>query len=222
VQLPKQQLAAVEQPPLKRHKSDDDAEMRPAKDLQPKVFFNRQIEPVIKDLMVREEGKIHAAYYEANSDKLLRWWAARRYIQEFEKARIADDIDGIERADQYKKSHKEDLLIVDKQSIARGHDDRRKLESLVASGVTVLVRTKSRQPENRYQSMYFKFMIFFHKDRPEIGKMVVTGSFNMTNQAGDYNWEDIVILSDKESISQYIAQHAELREYSVSLASIPK
>jgi hypothetical protein len=219
------QGAVVDMQPQQEHRHEEpvapQAVVPQAQDLQTKIYFNEQIEPIIRDLMVKEEGKIYAAYYEANSAQLLRWWAGRRYIQEFEKARRDGNIDGIFRADQYKTSPKEDLLIVDHKSVVE-RGDRRGLEDLAASGVQVFVRTKPRQPTNQYQTMHFKFLVFFHKDRPDLGKLAITGSFNMTNQAGKYNWEDIAVLRDPETVAKYVAQHGELRQYCEPLSSIVK
>ena len=207
-------------PPKKRALCEV-TERKPLPDLQQQVYFGAQIEPAIKDLMLQEEGRICAAYYMATLESLMLWWGARKYIQEFEKAKRANDIHGILRADQYKRSHTDDLLIVDSHSVDN-EENRSRLAALADSGVQILVRTKDRQPKNGMQKMHYKFMIFFHKDRPSEGKFVITGSFNLTNQASNFNWEDIVILKDPAIVSQYVAQHQDLLQYCEPLTEVLK
>lgn len=199
-------------PPQKKRALSEDIAKQPLPAMQPQVYFGAQIEPVIKKLMIQEEGKIWAAYYMATSEQLMLWWGARKYIQEFDKARRTGNIHDILRADQYKKSQKDDLLIVDSRCVEKV-EDRTRLAALAYSGVEILVCTKNRHPANEMQQMHYKFMIFFQKDRPIEGKFVITGSFNLTNQASTFNWEDIVILKDPATVPQYIAQLQDLRQY---------
>ncbi len=215
VAVPVQQETTVE-PPLKKRDLEADAAIKQPLAVLQMAYFGTAIESVIKNLMVQEEGKIWAAYYMATSESLMSWWSLRKYIQEVEKAIQATDAPGILRAEQYKTSKKDDILMVDNCSV-KNKEYRSNLEALANSGVEILVRTKPKQPSNDMQQMHNKIMIFFHKDKPNEGKLVITGSFNLTNQASIYNWENIVILSDPTVVSQFIAQYNDLRQYCVPL-----
>ncbi len=62
-----------------------------------------------------------------------------------------------------------------------------------------------------YEIMHHKFFIF--RKNETHGKIIVTGSFNWTENANDRNWENIVILNDKETIKKFEEQWLELKEH---------
>lgn len=196
--------------PMKKRKIDSSVQQNAP--LQSKVYFNNQILPFIQATMVKEEGKLWAAMYSVTSDTMLSWWAMRRYIQEFEKARQANDIVAIMNADQFKTSPKEDILIVDKFDSKDSRSNMFHLQKFAETGIRVLMRTKDRLPTNFMQTMHNKFMIFFHKNSDQ-GKIVLTGSFNLTNQAANYNWENMVIVDDPAAVAQFIAEHKDIATY---------
>ncbi len=199
---------AMEQSAQKKQKIEEKQEKKELI-VYPKAYFTPHIEDAIKNLMVTEEGPIWAAYYRINADNLTSWWAGRKYIQEFEKARARNDINAIMKADIYKTSPKDDLLIVDREA---GQQDANTLNKLSQAGIQVLIQNKRREPSNAMQKMHHKFMIFFDKEIGK-GKLLINGSYNMTNQASKYNCENIIVYNDAGVIAQFIEQHKDLKKY---------
>ena len=177
----------------------------------PQTYFNNDIEQAVINLMLNEKGKIWAAYFRVTSKNVVSWWAARKYIQEFEKAKKESNVDGILSADKYKTSPKEDMLVVDKGC---AQEDAKALAILKNAGIKVLSCTKHNSHTNAYQQMHHKFMVFFNENNQ--GKLVITGSWNMTNQAAHHNWENIVIVNDQNTIDRFIIEHDSLQSYSES------
>ncbi len=189
----------------------------PAIDLEPvypQLYYSpgKAIENVIIKLMQeRRRETIIAAYYMVTSDTITDWWAARKFTLAYDKAKEANDIKGMLNAERFKTEPNDDILIVDKDTLAlqSAKESGKALTKLHRAGITVLVRTKpfdSKNPQKR-DIMHHKFLIFCGKN-----PLVITGSANLTNQS-EYNAENIIILDDIKLINELIAMHVELRQY---------
>lgn len=174
-----------------------------------KIYFEPdQIKKAITDIIMQEQGKIWAACYMVTSEPLTDAWIARKFVQQYEKAKQDNSIKDMISATQQLKTIKDDILIVDKENLKK---DTRALKKLHEHGIKVLVRTKERQPTNKMQAMHLKFMVIYD-EKNEQGKLLIKGSYNFTNQA-QYNFEDVEITNDTNIINLYLEQHEKLRDY---------
>lgn len=172
------------------------------------LFDGSQIIQAFKMCMLQLSGKIIAAYYNFTSDEITTAWIARRHIQAFRAADAAGDMQGMINASQELTSSKQDVLIVDNDSLTHPACKTR-LDRLVKAGITVYIRDKKRN-NSRYEKMHLKFMVIC--DEFDTPRIVLSGSFNPTEQA-IHNWEDLKIETDPVIIQQYVDIHRQIVGY---------
>ena len=147
------------------------------------TFFSPGVIPTLITFIRREEKGIKGACY-----RLTHYDVARALVKKSKKNIPVD-------------------LVVDK-----GFQDDfcDSLALLRKNDVPVLCNTPRRTDSGGHEIMHHKFFIF---EQNGGRKLLWTGSFNVTGQANKNNWENVVVMDDKDAIKKFEEQFGVLKKY---------
>lgn len=161
---------------------------------QPQALFSPDIRAVVCNLISHEKQGIQGAVYSFSADDYARAWEAQRKNNDITSRLFLD------------KEFNTDLIEAVKRLKACG------VELLVTDKPRSLTSAYKGSSLNNWEEMHHKFLIF--EDTVNHRRLVITGSCNLGGHANEYNWENLVIIDDTESIDSFLEELVRLEKYS--------